>query len=324
MSSRPISCILGAGYSRAAGGPLTSELFVIRRVAVPSKAAAHRFRVVWSDYEAWLRENAARNPEEYLADLFKQRRSAVWTLNERYVAGDNATEPQGFALPIPDIPVPRRAIPPFEWAVELLGAVLATPLPSDTTATNFRYGARVLFPFHSGAHSAFWEEITAKASRVSVITTNYDILIERVLRHRRMSRVFGPGCYYAGIARPQLLRGTQLPWAYQGTHLKLDGAVPIHKLHGSLNWSRTARGLELFQDLRPAFRGGGDAAIIPPLPEKEIPTWLRPVWTSARQELAEAAIWVVCGYSLPSYDLAVAKLLRDAAAAGNLRRILIL
>ena len=41
-------------------------------------------------------------------------------------------------------------------------------------------------------------------------------------------------------------------------------------LHGSLNWSRAGEGLELFQDLRPAFRGGGDAAIIPPVPEKEI------------------------------------------------------
>jgi hypothetical protein len=80
----------------------------------------------------------------------------------------------------------------------------------------------------------------------------------------------------------------------------------------------------LFQDLRPVFRGGGDAAIIPPVPEKEIPGWLRPIWSSAEEELARAAIWIVCGYSLPAYDVAITELLRRAANAGNLERILVL
>lgn len=233
-------------------------------------------------------------------------------------------EAQGLTFSFPDFPVPARVIPPFEWAVELLAAVLATPLPSDTTVTNFRYGARVTFPFRCESHSAFWREVIGKAGHVAAITTNYDILIERGLRHRRMKRVFGPGCYYGGIPKPQLLRGTQLPWAYQGNHIELEGEVPVYKLHGSLNWSRGRDGLELFQDLRPAFRRRGDAAIIPPVPEKEIPAWLQPVWNSAEEDLAGAADWIVCGYSLPSYDVAITDLLRRAAVAGNLKRILIL
>jgi hypothetical protein len=139
-----------------------------------------------------------------------------------------------------------------------------------------------------------------------------------------MTSVFGPGCYYGGLPRPQLLQGTQLPWAYQGRHIELEGAVPVYKLHGSLNWSRAGDELELFQDLRPAFRGGGNAAIIPPVPEKEVPLWLRPVWSSAEEELARAEDWIVCGYSLPWYDGAIAGLLCRAACAGNLRRILVL
>jgi len=131
-----------------------------------------------------------------------------------------------------------------------------------------------------------------------------------------MTRVFGPGCYYGGIPKPQLLQGTQLPWAYQGNYFELEGAIPVYKLHGSLNWSRAGDGLELFQDRRPAFRGGGDAAIIPPVPEKEIPAWLRPVWSGAEEELARAEAWTVCGYSLPSYDVAITELLRRAATAG--------
>lgn len=325
-----ICCILGAGFSHAAGAPLTRELFATRNVAVSSEAAARRFQTVWGDYEAWLSENPSCNPEEYLADLLKHRQSASWALNKGYVLDHNplgtteATQAQCATFSFPDLPVPTRAVPPFEWAVELLGAALATPLSSDTTTKNFRYGARVTFPFHCTSHSAFWREITGKASHVAALTTNYDILIERGLRHKRMRRVFGPGFYYGGIPKPQLLRGTFLPWADYGSHLELGGTIPVYKLHGSLNWSHGRNGLELFQDLRPAFRGGGDAAIIPPVPEKEIPVWLRPVWACAEEELGKASVWIICGYSLPAYDTAVVDLLHRAATAGNLRRILVL
>jgi len=325
-----ICCILGAGYSHVAGAPLTRDLFATRDVAVSSEAARRRFQTVWDHYDTWLAENPSRNSEEYLADLLKHGRGAAWTVNDRYVLSGNdlaetpAIETLGSTFSFPDSPVPTRVIPPFKWAVELLGATLASPLHADTTVTNFRYGARVMFPLHCDSHLAFWREVTRKASHVAAITTNYDILIERGLRHRRMTRVFGPGCYYGGIPKPQLLWGNQLPWAYQGNYIELEGAVPVYKLHGSLNWSRSVDGLKLFQDLRLAFRGGGDAAIIPPIPEKEIPAWLQPVWSSAEEELARAAVWIVCGYSLPPYDVAITELLRRTAIVGNLKRILVL
>jgi hypothetical protein len=325
-----ICCILGAGYSHAAGAPLTRELFATRNVAISSDAANRRFQTVWRDYDGWLSENPSRNPEEYLADLLKHHQYVNWSLNKGYVLGRNpsrmarVTEAQCATLSFPDLPVPTRAVPPYEWAVELVGAALATPLSSDRMTNNFRYGARITFPLYCTSHSAFWREITEKASHVAAVTTNYDILIERGLRHKRMRRVFGPGFYYGGIPKPQLLRGTFEPWANYGSYLELEGAIPIYKLHGSLNWSRAREGLELFRDLRPAFRGGGDAAIIPPVPEKEIPTWLRPVWDSAEEELGRATVWIICGYSLPAYDTAIVELLRRAAKAGNLRLILIL
>lgn len=91
--------------------------------------------------------------------------------------------------------------------------------------------------------------------------------------------------------------GSLLPGAERRTedaedsHVEMDGAIPVYKLHGSLNWSRVGDELELFQDLRPAFRHGGDAAIVPPVPEKEIPAWLRPVWSSAEAELGALSSW---------------------------------
>ena len=104
-------------------------------MAISSDAANRRFQTVWRDYEAWLSENPSRNPEEYLADLPKHGRSADWALNKGYVFGPRsveateATEAQCPTLSFPDLPVPARAVPPFEWAVELIGAALAIRCP---------------------------------------------------------------------------------------------------------------------------------------------------------------------------------------------------
>jgi hypothetical protein len=54
----------------------------------------------------------------------------------------------------------------------------------------------------------------------------------------------------------------------------MTGSVPIYKLHGSLNWSLEGKVLVLYQDMRAAYRARGNAAIIPPTPEKPVPSWL--------------------------------------------------
>ena len=52
----------------------------------------------------------------------------------------------------------------------------------------------------------------------------------------------------------------------------MTGTIPVFKLHGSLNWTLNGQFIVAFQDMRPAFRHGGTAAIIPPVPEKPGPT----------------------------------------------------
>jgi hypothetical protein len=95
--------------------------------------------------------------------------------------------------------------------------------------------------------------------------------------------------------------------------------IPLSKLHGSLNWSLAEDRVEVYPDLRPALRNKGDAAIIPPLPEKPVPWWLEPVWEKARTELAATNEWVVVGYSLPPYDHEINWLLTDSGR--DVRRI---
>jgi hypothetical protein len=63
-----------------------------------------------------------------------------------------------------------------------------------------------------------------------------------------------------------------------------------------------------YHDCRPAIRG--DAAIIAPVTNKQIPEIFQNIWTSAVRALSETSVLLVIGYSLPPYDLAVRDLIK--------------
>ena len=149
-----------------------------------------------------------------------------------------------------------------------------------------------------------------------VVTTNYDLLIERSLRHRQMKRPPLPGFHYAGLPKSVVALGQAEPWTVydRRDRISLTGRIPLAKLHGSLNWAASATGsITLYQDTRAAFRQGGTAAIVPPIPEKVPPAWLSPIWMAASKLLAGTEIWIVVGYSLPEYDHAIRELLISSA-----------
>ena len=281
---KSVCCIIGAGYSFVAGLPLARDLLT-SDLAVVSKSAAQRFQWVWGDYARWQQGNPSRGPEEYLADLYRD--PASW-------------EPTH---------------PCFSWAVELVAVALATPRGRDVNSVSPRYGPCITWPSRCAIHTAFWATVRTAFDDVAAVTTNYGLLIERSLRHRPMMRGFGPGFYYGGLIRPQVLKGTALPFTVTNPQrfVKLTGTIPVYKLHGSLNWARIGSSLELYQDMRPAFRHGGDAAIVPPASDKQTPSWLRPVWEEAEKKLSDSDCWIVCGYSLPSYDVGIERTLKRAA-----------
>ena len=67
-----------------------------------------------------------------------------------------------------------------------------------------------------------------------------------------------------------------------------------------------------YHDCRPAIRG--DAAIVAPIVEKDVPKYHEPTWMAAKENLCRARTWIVVGYSLPHYDHAVRSLLREAVS----------
>jgi SIR2-like domain len=285
---------LGAGYSSIAGVPLAKNLFRPNYLLAMSERSESRFKVVLKHYENWQQNHPAEYPEQYLGILYNR------------VAGTNA--------------------PQWDWAVEYVSAVIASAgTPPSSLNRNPRYSNRVNRPSEYAIHRRFWNTILDKANDLSVVTTNYDILIERTLRHRPMHRPPSPGCFYGGLPRPQRLKGAAQPFSIRSPErlIEMTGTIPVYKLHGSLNWSLTGQTVLTYQDMRPVFRHGGDAAIIPPIPEKLVPAWLKPVWDGAASDLRRSNVWVICGYSAPAYDAEVLRLLRDGGTGRSLAVILL-
>lgn len=278
--------ILGAGFSYVARLPLADDLLTAP-VHVASREAIHRFLAVREAYCQWQRTHSGHPTEEFLAEVF------------------------GAAL----------AYPPWWWVAQLIAATLATPTPpDDRRAVDPRCAPRVISPVKSPVHQEFWHTVFRRFDVLGVITTNYDLLIERGMRHRPMVRPPTPGFFYGGLHRPQVLEGVAMPFSVQLRQLKpveLTGSIPLFKLHGSLNWCWEDGRMITYQDVRAAFRLSRTCAIVPPVPEKSPPDLLSGVWEAAEECLRRAPTWVVCGYSLSPYDQAVCDLFRKATTASS-------
>lgn len=239
------------------------------------------FRAVGREWEGWRKRNPDAHAEEFI--------------------GDMATDPLWRAV------------------VHYIAARLAEP-DQVRLDNELRYGEKLTKPSPSAAHHRFAAKVLGEYDLVGAVTTNYDLLAERTLRHRRMVRPQTPGFYYAGLSS-EPVQGSST-FSVEHKWVKISGTVPLCKLHGSLNWTATTQGIRAYADCRPAFRSEATSYIVAPTPEKQRPDRLKPVWDVAERVLSSAEEWIVVGYSAPLYDQAVAALLATAAGkAGGVRVI---
>jgi len=260
-----IAIILGAGFSHIGGLPLASQLFD----ETPEVDRITRQRLVekvvtrWKDWH----KRCGGAPEQYLASLQenggKAWQDALWFVGLVIV-----------------LKVGR---------VELVG------LQPTIIRHNLNRTTQIAI------HEQFWSKIFSRTFDVAVITTNYDILPERGLRHEPRPRLPRPGFHYGD--GPESLAGGGYPSYSHIVKIKTSGIVPIYKLHGSISWSFNGKHLIRYHDCRPAIRG--DAAIVAPMTTKVIPHYLKSTWEQASLSLLSSNLWAVVGYSLPNYDKAV-------------------
>jgi hypothetical protein len=118
---------------------------------------------------------------------------------------------------------------------------------------------------------------------------------------------YRPGFPYGN--GPEDLSGSGYPSFVHIQRIKISGAVPLFKLHGSISWSLEQGNLIKYFDCRPAIRG--DAAIVAPVTNKTIPSFLHSTWQQAGDALAHSEKWLIVGYNLPEYDQAVRQLFKN-------------
>ncbi len=271
--TRPVAVFLGAGFSAVADVPLANQLFA-NRPEVDGVTRRKLVDRVISRWDAW-RSKYEGAAEEYLADL----------------AESNVRE--------------------FQDASRFVGLTIALKMGQlqkvglKSTITKHNLDRR-----SDPSLERFWDALFGARTDVSVITTNFDILAERGLRHEPRPRAKRPGFHYGFGHEP--LKGGGYPSYAHIQKISTMGQVPLLKLHGSISWSARDNVLERYHDCRPAIRG--DAAIVAPIVEKTVPEYLKPTWAAAREQLSGAGTWIVVGYSLPDYDQAVRSLLQGAAS----------
>lgn len=270
--------ILGAGWSAAAGRPLAGQLFDEMPFATSAEARRLQLRVQ-HEWRRWRGQHEDGFAEEFVSAMTG---STLWP-----------------------------------YIVQYVGARLAEP-DQVRLANELRYGERVDKPSPAKVHPQFMEVLLRDYHLIGVVTTNYDLLAERALRHRPTRRPVRPGFFYAGISARRLQGAST--FAVRRKWVDVVGTVPVCKLHGSLNWWLSGSALSAYADCRPAFRSHDVSYIVAPAPEKVIPAVLSAVWSEARALLEQAEEWVVVGYSAPAYDTAIAEML-STSASGALQRV---
>ena len=270
-AASPVAVILGAGFSAGAGVPLANRLLDGRPDVdrVTRQRLVHRVVARWATWQS----RTGGTTEEYLAELERADqaafRDAVWFVGLAVALQMGQLKFVGANLTIIKHNLDRRSFPELE---------------------------------------TFWDILFGALTDVSVVTTNFDILAERGLRHVPRPRAKRPGFHY-GFG-PESFAGGGYPSYAHIQKIGAVGNVPLFKLHGSVSWSVRDGELVKYHDCRPAIRG--NPAIVAPLVEKTVPEYLRPIWAAACQHLARARTWVVVGYSLPWYDKAVGSLFEEA------------
>ena len=155
----------------------------------------------------------------------------------------------------------------------------------------------------------YWSRPCTGVSKVTVITLNYDTLVERAAKAKgiALEQIYPPGLSDMETQNEAL--------SYHDS----DRRFTLYKLHGSVNWSfaggSASKAQVYYSDVPPWDEKGSPQlvhpihpVIIPPVFNKERhlgnPT-VKEIWRAASNALWEATRVFVIGYSLPISDLSM-------------------
>jgi NAD-dependent SIR2 family protein deacetylase len=222
-------------------------------------------------------------------------------------------EQQSTGLPI--------GTPENQWdAGDLLGQL---QLHLGSVCGSVRFGRRVRL---SRLYQQFLADLAREGKTLTVVSFNYDTLVEEALRKSGIAYSYGPERCVVFVDQ-QRAKESRQDW----------DVVPVLKLHGSANWGvcrncgQRGPGVDLINAFEKMYLPGLrrercvcnkrflEPGIVPPVIGKG--PALRSfgeLWTRARVALQRAREVVVVGYSLPESDRQAAALLQEVR--GPLKR----
>lgn len=186
--------------------------------------------------------------------------------------------------------------------------------------------------YHKSDYLETIKYVNNHIGQVSVITTNWDILLEEYFRKNGIDFDYKFNSQYVIKSDGEV---------YPDTGSNTDSKVPYIKIHGSINWFRCLKcgtlqicdadtcGKYLFDDseeekcVQCGQTGVGDAVQIKP--EIITPTMMKllnnqlynNLWQNAAYELQQADKVIFCGYSLPLADYEFRYLLKQNIQPGT-------
>lgn len=287
--------ILGAGFSCDAGIPVLSKFLNCMR-----------------DCSGWLRDN---NRDEFRAveNVFRFRQRATSAANRIKINVENIEDLFSLAAAIEgnsleeDVKTAIAATldyartNPAAWPK--IWCLLEYPgqnLPQwfkKATWDIYNQNTYTCSPYHlyAGVISrSIWEPISG--ARNTVITFNYDTVLEEAVHTIGVKYTYG---------FPSSL-GIDISSSHSVQIEQEQGAMPILKLHGSVNWGLPNQGegpMKIFNTYEEVCGAGHKVVLIPPTWRKVFDDPLTKVWEGAVKALTEATRIVVIGFSMPPTDI---------------------
>jgi hypothetical protein len=171
--------VLGAGFSYAAGLPLTSQLLAGDLPLTASERDRVRMQSVRAAFDAWSADNPGKPTEAWLRAAYDQR-------------GASGTSVHAGA----------------DWQDIIQYILRRLSRPKNANAGPCYYG--ITRYQANQLHRQFWDVLLSNwGSRdhtLAVVTLNYDILPERALHRREPAATTVPLFYYGGFQYVQVVR----------------------------------------------------------------------------------------------------------------------
>ena len=296
--------LLGAGFSRALGGPLLTDLFrPSGEVHDDALFFPHaRYPCLASDlvvsrlfFKVGRKEGRWSDAEEFLAFVDSAQRDAD---GPKKGVLHSISRRLGAPLFMDDVDQHDFGYSVSHFATRTTPIRRALAAECSVFLMDFDDSEEIWHPYRTWASSL-------DSKRDTVISFNYDLVVEKLAaqQHSKLKVLMPEDC-------PQGASDTkELP----------QDVVPVLKLHGSVDWRKSESGGIERGDLHKILADENSTPFIaaPGRSKQDAVGELKPLWESARRRLRQAGALVILGYGFPATDTKARTEIQTAFSDGS-------